>query len=256
MSDDMHEGPADPTSADPTSPGGTDDPSEFAAERGLLAAATVRLVRTVDRLGDDDWTQDSALPGWTRGHVVAHLALNAEGLAGALDGIARERPVPMYPSQEERDQAIDELGEAHPDELRDRLMGGCTAFSEAVSEVPDDRWDATFERTPGGKEITAREAVSMRLREVEIHHVDLSAGFTRHDWSPEFTRLLLDGMVARGLPRGPVVVDPTDLEGTWEYGEGGPTVQGTAADLAWWLTGRGDGEGLTSDGELPGIEAW
>ena len=44
---------------------------------------------------------------------------------------------------------------------------------------------------------------------------------------------------------------------TWSFGDGGPTVTGTTAALAWWLTGRGSGEGLDVDeGELPGIEAW
>ena len=34
-------------------------------------------------------------------------------------------------------------------------------------------------------------------------------------------------------------------------------VSGTAADLAWWLTGRGAGEGLTSStNEIPEMEAW
>ena len=57
----------------------------------------------------------------------------------------------------------------------------------------------------------------------------------------------------------PFRVTPTDLDGTWTYGEGtGPTVSGAAADLGWWLTGRGSGEGLTTDrGEpLPNVGAW
>jgi len=30
-----------------------------------------------------------------------------------------------------------------------------------------------------------------------------------------------------------------------------------ATDLAWWLTGRGEGEGLTTEGgTLPRIEEW
>ena len=64
-------------------------------------------------------------------------------------------------------------------------------------------------------------------------------------------------MTRRDWPE-PFRVTPTDLDGAWTFGEGsGPTVSGTAADLGWWLTGRGSGEGLTSDrGELPKVGAW
>jgi maleylpyruvate isomerase len=97
----------------------------------------------------------------------------------------------------------------------------------------------------------------MRLREVEIHHVDLDAGYSHRAWPAEFCALLLDAMVKRGGVGQPFRVAPTDLDGTWSFGEGGPTVTGTGADLGWWLTGRGQGDGLTSDdGTLPGIEAW
>jgi maleylpyruvate isomerase len=98
----------------------------------------------------------------------------------------------------------------------------------------------------------------MRLREVEIHHVDLAAGYTRSDWPPPFATLLLDSMAKRGAWSEPFRVRPDDVDGLWTFGEGGgPTVTGTAADLGWWLTGRGSGEGLTSDsGTLPGIGAW
>ena len=97
----------------------------------------------------------------------------------------------------------------------------------------------------------------MRLREVEIHHADLEAGYSRVDWPPRFCEILLASMTKREWAES-FRVAPTDLDGTWTYGEGdGPTVSGTAADLGWWLTGRGSGEGLTSDrGELPKVGAW
>jgi maleylpyruvate isomerase len=98
----------------------------------------------------------------------------------------------------------------------------------------------------------------MRLRELEIHHADLDAGYTRADWTPAFATLLLDSMAKREAWTEPFLARPTDVEGTWTFGLGGrTTVTGTAADLGWWLTGRGSGEGLTSDiGKLPGIGAW
>ena len=65
-------------------------------------------------------------------------------------------------------------------------------------------------------------------------------------------------MTKRPYP-APFSVRPTDLDRTWHYGEGGggPVVTGTSAALGWWLTGRGTGEGLTSDaGALPEVEPW
>ena len=233
-------------------------PHDTAAHLALLTDADARLVRTVDGLSGPDWEAPSSLPGWTRAHVVAHLALNSEGLAGALRGVVSGEPVAMYSSQEARDHDIEELAAAEPEELRARLMAGVTAFVDAVTAVPDDAWSARIERTPGGdRTFVAAAAVGMRLREVEIHHADLGDGYSHRDWPTAFSALVLDAMVKRGPARRPFTADPTDLDGTWELGQGGPTVSGTAADLAWWLTGRGTGEELTSDdGELPGIEEW
>jgi maleylpyruvate isomerase len=229
-------------------------------ELDLLHEATQRLVRTVDGFADDDWARPSGLPGWTRSHVVAHLALNSEGLAGALSGIVDDEQhddVPMYASDEARDGDIEELSGALPSQLRARLMGGVTQFADAAAAMPADAWSARIERTPGGRTFAAASTIGMRLREVEIHHADLDAGYHHRDWSPEFCGLLLDAMAKRGAGAEPFRVSPTDLDGTWVLGEGGQTVSGTAADLGWWLTGRGDGNGLTSDnGVLPRIEGW
>lgn len=219
--------------------------------------ATRRLLRTVDELSDDDYAAPSLLPGWTRAHVVAHLTLNAEGLTGALGGVVLGQPIPMYTSQDARDRDIDELAGASPPELRTRLLGATTEFAEAAGAVPDDKWGTEIERTPGGSTFVAGAVPGMRECEVEIHHADLGAAYSRADWPAAFSTRLIQTLAKR--PRGRAFrVRAVDLEETWHCGDGeGPTVSGRAADLGWWLTGRGDGDGLTSDdGVLPGIEEW
>jgi maleylpyruvate isomerase len=223
----------------------------------LLPDATRRLIRTTDGLADEEYGEPSGLPDWTRAHVLAHLTLNAEGLAAALGGIVEGEGVPMYASQEARDGDIAELAARSPSVIRTRLLGASTDVADALAAVPGDQWDTTIDRVPGGRTFTAGEVPSMRLREVEIHHVDLAAGYDCRSWSPEFATLLLDAMLVRDASSGPLAVRATDLGRTWTYGEGGPTVTGAGADLGWWLTGRGSGEGLTSDsGTLPQIGTW
>lgn len=224
----------------------------------LIARADQALVRTVDALSDHEYAEPSQLPGWTRGHVVAHLALNAEGLAGVLHGAHIGRPQPMYATPEARDADIAELATAEPTELRERFLAATARFGEALEAMSESDWDGRFERTPGGPDFALGNVVLMRLREVEIHHADLDAGYSAEDWPQDFRTILLESMTKRPYP-APFSVRPTDLDGTWHYGEGGggPIVSGTSAALGWWLTGRGAGEGLTSDaGALPEVESW
>ena len=231
----------------------------------LLESSTRRLIRTVDALADFQIAEPSLLPGWSRGHVLAHLILNAEGLAGALEGVREERPVPMYSSPEARDGDIDALSGADAAVLRDRLLAATTAIHEAVEELPDDLSSARIERTPGSdRTFAAGQVGEMRLREVEIHHADLDLAYSWEDWPSDFTVLLLDGRSA--LHDGPpFVAHAVDLGRSWSFGqaddqagdEAGPTVSGPGPQLGWWVTGRDPGEGLTSDdGVLPRMETW
>ncbi len=225
---------------------------------GMLERADRALVRTVDGLADPAYAGASLLPGWSRAHVVAHVALNAEGLAGVLHGAHLGRPAPMYASAAARDRDIAELAAAEPAELRERLLRATTLFSDALAAMRHDDWSGRFERTPGGPELALASVPLMRVREVEIHHADLDAGHTHADWPADFSGLLLESMTRRHYPT-PFSARPDDLDRTWRYGEGagGPVVTGTPAALGWWLTGRGSGAGLTSDaGSLPEVEPW
>ena len=102
----------------------------------------------------------------------------------------------------------------------------------------------------------------MRLREVEIHHADLGAGYTAPTGRPDFRAILLDvddqaPRYARAVPRSarPTSTAPGT---TARRAATGPVVTGTVGRLGWWLTGRGSGEGLTSRprATCPEVETW
>ena len=222
----------------------------------LLEGGTRRLVRSVDAMTDEQWASPSLLPGWSRAHVVAHLALNAEALSAAIEGVHEGRPVPMYATDAQRDADIEELAAAPLADLRARLLGSSSVIGEWIEELADNLADQLIERTPGGRTLRAGDVGAMRVREVEIHHADLGLDLTAADWSPELVDLVLATRAAAHAG-SPFTAHATDLGRSYAYGEGGPTVSGTGAALAWWVTGRGSGEGLTSDdGRVPGIEAW
>jgi maleylpyruvate isomerase len=224
----------------------------------LLAAADQALVRTVDGLTDAAYAEPSLLPDWSRAHVVAHLTLNAEGLAAVLHGAHLGRPRTMYASNDARNDDIAELAATEPAELRERFLASIGRFGDALAAMADDDWDGTFERTPdAGTRIRLANVPLMRLREVQIHHADLDAGYTADDWPTGFRTVLLDSLTR--FPSPPLEARPTDLDRTWHYGQGGggPVVTGTSAAIGWWLTGRGTGQGVTSDaGDLPEVESW
>ncbi|WP_372734432.1 maleylpyruvate isomerase family mycothiol-dependent enzyme [Nocardioides sp.] len=222
----------------------------------LLSLATQRLIRTVDALSDDDWQVPSLLPGWSRAHVAAHLALNAEALAGALEGVREGRDVPMYVSAEARENDIAALGAADPQELRDRLMAGCHRLGESVEHLPESLFGIDIRRTPGAAAFSAGRVGEMRLREVEIHHADLGVDYTWADWPAAFSVLLLDGR-SKVYEGEPFTAHAEDLDRSWAFGGGsGVTVHGPSGLLGWWSTGRDPGQGLTCAGELPRMESW
>lgn len=224
--------------------------------------ATARMLRTVDSLEDTDWSAGTVLPDWTRAHVVAHLALNAEGMAGVLEGLRDGEATSMYVSDVRRDGDIDELAAADPATIRERLHDGAARFAGVVRRVPAEAWSGTFDRLPGVSPMPAGVIPGMRLREVEIHHADLGAGFSHRAWPAGFVADLLDTMAVDHAASGPFRVTATDLGRTWQVGdangaEDGPEVTGTGADLGWWLVGRERSPELRCDADdLPEIGPW
>lgn len=224
-----------------------------------LDRSAVAFTRTVDALTGEDLAAPAQLPGWSRAHVVAHVALNGLAVARVLDGLAHGNPVSMYESDEQRDIQIEELAAATPSELRDVHLAATSAFADAVERMGDEHWSGRIERLPGGHSWPAATVIPTRRRELEIHHADLGTGYTRADWPSDFAADLLDTVTIDQAGAGPFLVRAIDLGRDWPVGgTGGPVVTGTAADLGWWLTRRGEGDGLACDREagLPALGPW
>lgn len=242
-----------PGQTDPARTGPPGGPLDAVARRSLDDASQ-RLVRRVDALPDEAYAEPSRLPGWSRAHVVAHLALNAESLARVLHEVAAEGEAAMYRTARERDADIDALATAPPDELRERLLVSTREFADALDATPADAWEGGFRRLPDAPELLPLGQVpGMRHREVELHHVDLGCGYDPMDWPGDFAAAAVTALRGRA-PEATLLA--TDLGRTWHAEPARVTVSGPAPRLVVWLSGRGD-EGLTSNGgDLPRIEEW
>jgi maleylpyruvate isomerase len=222
------------------------------------AVATSRYLEALTVLHDDEMRAGSLLPGWSRGHVVTHVARNADGLRNLLVWARTGVETPQYPSAEQRNGDIDSGSGRTADELLADARESADRFAEEAARLSGDDWAAEVRMFSGPEPMPARNVLKARRIEVEVHHADLGIGYTAADWPEGFTRMLVD-RVQDDRAEGPsMVLSSTDVEGLWKLGPGpGPEVKGTLADLAWWLVGRGDGSGLVSStGELPRLGKW
>jgi maleylpyruvate isomerase len=234
----------------------TVDPLVLADE---LDRATARMLDTVAGITDEHMAEPSLLPGWTRGHVVTHVARNADSLVNLLTWARTGVVTPQYASRDEREAGI-EAGAGRPtaEQLKD-VQAACDRFARAVADMPAESWTATL-----GDQGSAARVVWRRLREVEVHHVDMAAGYDWPDMPEAFTLRLLNELVSvrpRDDGSGPVVrVRPADVGHPLQLGKGDPevTVSGAAHELAAWLAGRSAGAALTvePEGDLPTISGW
>jgi maleylpyruvate isomerase len=75
--------------------------------RRWMRDGQLRFGRAVAGLSDESLTAITALPGWTRAHVVAHVAANADALNNLVHWAATGIETPMYASPAERVAGIE-----------------------------------------------------------------------------------------------------------------------------------------------------
>jgi maleylpyruvate isomerase len=230
-----------------------------------VASATERLLATAGTLTDAEAREPSLLPGWTRGHVLSHIARNADGLANLLRWARTGTEIPMYASRERRAADI-EAGAARPAAgLAADVRSSAAAFAAEAAGLPGDAWTAQV-RALNGPHFPALGVLDRRLSEVEIHHVDLAAGYSPGDWPADFVADALprvaDSFTGRDdTPR--CLVWARDAPHGYRIGPAGSSppvvVHGEPAALLAWLLGRDNGATLRVSGEAataPAMPAW
>jgi len=211
------------------------------------------VAAVVERLSDEELAAPSSLPDWSRAHVVAHLARNADAMINLLDWARTGVETPMYPSREVRDADIASTAALSPADLRADYVAACARFADAVGGMPAEAWSATL-RNMQGREIPAADVPWMRAKEVWVHGVDLDGGLTFADVPPELCAALVDDVHGLFVARGEapdVTLRATDVDRTW--GSGAERVEGPVGAIAAWLT-RSDASGLT--GSAPSVPRW
>ena len=223
--------------------------------------ATTRYLQALTVLDEASVRRPSLLPGWSRAHVVAHLSRNADAFTRVLGQVAAGEPAWMYASNEARDADIaDTVDRLDLAGLVDDALASTARLTEALWACVGDP-DTPCTRVPGADRSFPLHTVGPRRRaEVEIHHSDLGTGYEPSTWPPDFSSQMIrqrqDELARTGGPS--MVLSSTDVDGLWKFGDGqGPEIHGTVGDLAWWLVGRGGGQGLTcTAGKLPVVGRW
>jgi maleylpyruvate isomerase len=222
----------------------------------LLAHETDLLVATAATFDDQSVQAASLCQGWTRAHVLTHIARNADALGKLVSWAITGTPVAMYESPQGRDADIEAGSGRRAQEIFTDLEESAARFASAATGLAGPPEQVEVEMREG-RRVLGGQLPTLRLLEVVIHHVDLNADYTFADADPGFVRRAISNAVQRLGRSGsvPAVTLHSDSGDTWSRAEGTQEVIGTNAAILLWLA-RGDGAGVRSTQALPELPAW
>jgi len=196
----------------------TDVPAATAKALNACRDASARLLATLDGLDDATARRPSRLPDWTVGHVVTHLARNADSHVRMMDAAIAGRVADQYEGGLEGRAADIAAGAGRPAaELVADLHRAIDDLDAMWGRVPIEVWATGQGRMGNGELCPCAELPSRRWREVEIHRVDLGLGGEPADWPDAYVELELP----KALAQLPDRLSPADR-----------------ATLLAWLVGR------------------
>jgi maleylpyruvate isomerase len=212
-------------------------PTDLAA----VEAAHRAIAAAMATLADDELRSPSLLPGWSRAHVLAHIARNADGLANLVAWAESGVETPMYASVESREADIEATSTLAPDDLRAEVVQADDSLLAGLRDLSPEA-GAVEVRALFGDPFPASDLPWVRAREAWVHLVDLDAGIGFEDVPTD----VLEGLLAEAVERAPgrdlaegFLLAETGSDRRWQLGPGPVTeLDGTLPELVGWLTGR------------------
>ncbi len=163
------------------------------------------LDEVLERDAAEEWfSAPSTLDEWSRRHVIAHLARNAEShlhlFAEAEAGCEGEQ----YPGgAAARAAGIESYLDLDAATLVARNRAAVYALESTWARTSAAAWEGAGRNTIGVR-VKTRDLPMLRWREVEVHTADLAAGVTFRDWNPLYVRYDLPRMTMMQTSRTPM----------------------------------------------------
>jgi len=224
--------------------------------------ATAAVLATAAGLDDAAVRAPSLLTGWSRGHVLTHLARNADGLGNLVGWVTTGVETPMYASREARGADIEAGSGRSSADLLDDLRTSAVRLGERLRTLTGPVLDREVRFGAADSVVAGWELPLLRVRELLVHHVDLGVGFTEADWSAAFVDRTLEQVTPffaenRAMPVARLVATD-DPPAVWQVASSGPSLAGPRRSLLAWLLGRSAGADLAvGDGHpVPPAPPW
>jgi len=233
------------------------DTTAIQDDRRLVDEGTELFLAQVRQLDGTTIHEPSALPGWTRGHIITHIARNGDGMARLATWARTGVEEPMYSDEHPRNRDIEAGAARGPEEQEADVQESARRLAAAFNALSGEAWSAQVRTAT--REVEASQLPWMRAREVWLHAIDLGAGAGDRDLPDAFAVRLLDDLVRDlsdrpGMPALVIEAGDTRRE---VPGDGEPVhVTGTPAAVACWLSGRAGAVTRPDGAPLPRLPAW
>jgi maleylpyruvate isomerase len=189
------------------------------SDRELVGAVAAHraLEASLANLTDEQVAGPSLLPEWTVGHVLSHIARNADSFVLMLDAARRGEVSAQYPGgRAQRNADIDAGATRSAAAIIDDVHTSNTALEVAFAAASADGWNGQGDSVLGP--VGMHELPFRRWRETVVHHADAGLGYTWRDWPDDYVRIELHRMTMlwnsrlsmglAGLPASALAVDP------------------------------------------------
>lgn len=213
---------------------------------------TSKLLGNTIAISDEDWQKPSLLPGWTRAHIAAHLAIHAENTMQLVRDARVAPPGYQLRMPRQSSEALERASERSALELQVALDTTAGQLNQCLQSICPS---FTFE-TADGLTVSSDILTVLRLNETVLHHIDLGCGQTIDDVSQPVATWLLElntllPSVRQNAPAARIVSDSGIEAQVGPDRISAPTVTGPDNLLLGWLTGRMSQERMLELGAPP-----